>query len=138
MHKGHINILKTASAYGEVCVGLLTDAAIASYKSIPYLDYEKRKVVIENIQYVNKVIPQKTLDYVDNLNMIKPNYVVHGDDWKNGILRKTRNKVIKTLKEWNGKLIEPKYTDNISSSNIKDKIYEKGISPSLRLSKLKR
>ena len=54
LHKGHINILKTASTYGDVIVGLLTDKAIASYKNIPYLDYEKRKVVIENIKYVKK------------------------------------------------------------------------------------
>ena len=108
LHKGHINILKTASTYGEVIVGLLTDKAIASYKNIPYLDYEKRKVVIENIKYVKKVIPQKTLDYVENLNFIKPHYVVHGDDWKTGIQKKTRQIVIKTLKKWSGKLIEPK------------------------------
>ena len=61
LHKGHINILKIANSYGNVFVGLLTDEAIASYKNIPYLDYEKRKIVLENIKYVKKVIPQKTL-----------------------------------------------------------------------------
>ena len=62
IHRGHINILKTANTYGDVYVGLLTDQAISSYKNIPYLDYEKRKIVIENIKYVKKVIPQKTLE----------------------------------------------------------------------------
>ena len=76
------------------------------------------------LRYVTKVIPQKTLDYVDNLNLIKPNYVVHGDDWKSGVQKKTRDRVIKTLKKWSGKLIEPKYTKNISSTEIKDKISE--------------
>ena len=85
LHKGHINILKTAKKYGNVIVGLLTDKAISSYKNIPYLDYEKRKVVVENIKYVKKVIPQKTLDYVENLRLIKPDYVIHGDDWKTGV-----------------------------------------------------
>ena len=118
LHKGHINILKIGKKYGEVIVGLLTDEAIASYKNIPYLNYEKRKVVLENIKYVRKVIPQKTLDYVENLNLIKPDYVVHGDDWKTGVQKKTRDRVIKTLKKWSGKLIEPKYTVNISSSLI--------------------
>jgi len=98
LHKGHINILKTASTYGQVVVGLLTDRAISSYKNIPYLDYEKRKVVVENIKFVKKVIPQKSLDYVENLNLIKPEYVVHGDDWKRGVQKKTRDRVIKTLK----------------------------------------
>ena len=90
LHEGHINILKTASQYGNVIVGLLTDEAIASYKNIPYLDFKKRKVVVENIKYVTKVIPQNTLDYVDNLNLIKPNYVVHGDDWKSGVQKKNK------------------------------------------------
>ena len=138
LHEGHINILKTASQYGNVIVGLLTDEAIASYKNIPYLDFKKRKVVVENIKYVTKVIPQNTLDYVDNLNLIKPNYVVHGDDWKSGVQKKTRDRVIKTLKKWSGKLIEPKYTKNISSTEIKNKISNIFSSPNNRVSRLKR
>ncbi|MDA7604987.1 phosphoenolpyruvate mutase [Candidatus Pelagibacter sp.] len=138
LHKGHINILKTASLYGDVYVGLLTDRAIASYKNIPYLDYEKRKVVLENIKYVKKVIPQNTLDYVENLNMIKPNYVVHGDDWKVGIQKETRARVINALKKWSGKLIEPKYTKNISSTSIKKEMVNIITSPENRVSRLKR
>jgi len=138
LHKGHINILKIANLYGNVCVGLLTDEAIASYKNIPYLDYEKRKIVLENIKYVKKVIPQKTLDYVENLNLIKPDFVVHGDDWKNGVQKKTRERVIKTLKKWSGKLIEPKYTKNISSSLIKKEMTNIISSPDNRVSRLKR
>ena len=110
LHEGHINILKIANTYGDVIVGLLTDEAIVSYKNIPYLDFSKRKIVLENIKYVKKVIPQNTLDYVSNLNIVKPNFVVHGDDWKFGVQKKTRDRVIKTLNKWSGKLIEPKYT----------------------------
>ena len=138
IHKGHINILKTASTYGDVIVGLLTDKAIASYKSIPYLNYEKRKVVIENIKYVKKVIPQETLDYVENLKLIKPHYVVHGDDWKNGVQKKTRARVIKVLKKWSGKLIEPTYTKNISSTSIKKEIRDTISLAQNRVSRLKR
>ena len=138
LHDGHINILKTANSYGDVTVGLLTDEAIASYKNIPYLDFKKRKIIIQNLKYVKKVIPQKTLDYVKNLNLIKPNFVVHGDDWKNGIQKKTRQRVIATLKKWSGKLIEPKYTKNISSSIIKSKFLEINTSPQNRVSRLKR
>jgi phosphoenolpyruvate phosphomutase / 2-hydroxyethylphosphonate cytidylyltransferase len=138
LHQGHINILKIAKKHGDVIVGLLTDKAIASYKNIPYLDYEKRKVVIENIKYVKKVIPQKTLDYVENLNLIKPDYVIHGDDWKSGTQKKTRDRVLKTLKKWSGKLIEPKYTKNISSTLIKKNISEIVSSPENRVSRLKR
>ena len=138
LHKGHINILKIAKSYGEVYVGLLTDKAISSYKKIPYLDYEKRKVVVENIKYVNKVIPQKTLDYVENLQKIKPDYVVHGDDWKTGVQKETRKRVIKILKKWSGKLIEPNYTKNISSTSIKKEMANIIASPENRVSRLKR
>ena len=138
LHEGHINILKTASLYGNVIVGLLTDEAIASYKNIPYLNFKKRKVVVENIKFVSQVIPQHTLDYVENLNLIKPNYVVHGDDWKIGVQKKTRDRVIKTLKKWSGKLIEPKYTKNISSTSIKNKISNILSTPDNRVSRLKR
>ena len=88
IHEGHINILKIANSYGDVIVGLLTDEAIASYKSIPYLNYNRRKIIIQNIKYVKKVVPQKTLDYVHNLNIIRPDFVVHGDDWRTGIQKK--------------------------------------------------
>ena len=138
LHKGHINILKIANSYGQVCVGLLTDQAIASYKNIPYLDYEKRKVVLENIKYVKRVIPQNTLDYVENLKLIKPDYVVHGDDWKTGVQKETRKRVIKTLKTWSGKLIEPKYTKKISSSLIKKEMTNIISLPQNRVSRLKR
>ena len=138
LHEGHINILKKASKFGDVIVGLLTDKAIASYKSIPYLDFKRRKIIIQNIKYVKKVIPQKTLDYVPNLNLIKPDFVVHGNDWKSGVQKKTRGRVVKTLKKWSGKLIEPQYTKNISSTIIKNKILEVGTSPQNRVSRLKR
>lgn len=95
LHAGHINILKIANSYGDVIVGLLTDEAIASYKKIPYLDYKKRKIVIENIKYVKKVIPQKMLDYVENLELIKPNFVVHGNDWKSGIQKKLEKELLR-------------------------------------------
>ena len=138
IHEGHINILKIAKKYGDVTVGLLTDEAIASYKNIPYLDYERRKIIIKNIKYVNKVIPQTTLDYVSNLNLLKPNFVVHGNDWKTGIQKKTRDRVVKTLKKWSGRLIEPNYTKNISSTLIKSKITDIISSPENRVSRLKR
>tara|TARA_B100000989_G_scaffold112589_1_gene82651 strand:+ start:1687 stop:2982 length:1296 start_codon:yes stop_codon:yes gene_type:complete len=138
VHKGHINILKTASKLGYVIVGLLTDKAISSYKKLPYFDFNQRKIILENMKYVNEVIEQKTLDYVENLKKVKPNYVVHGDDWKAGIQKKTRERVIKTIKKWGGKLIEPKYTKNISSSQIKTQISNLGVTPQNRLSKLRR
>jgi len=138
LHEGHINILKKANKLGEVTVGLLTDEAIASFKKLPHLNYKQRKIIIKNIKFVKKVVPQNTLDYRPNLLKLRPDYVMHGDDWKRGIQTKTRQQVIKTLKKWSGKLIEPIYTKNISSTKIKEKIFKVGTSPDTRRSKLKR
>ena len=138
LHEGHINILKSAAKYGEVIVGLLTDSAIASYKRLPHYAYKRRKFILENVKYVSKVVPQETLDYEKNLKKYKPHYVIHGDDWKTGVQKKIRERVIKILKGWDGKLIEVKYTKNISSEKFKKVIFSAGTTPEIRKSKLKR
>ena len=137
LHEGHINILRIANKLGQVIVGLLTDKAIASYKNIPTLNYKQREIILKNIKLVKKVIPQTTLDYRPNLKLVKPNFVVHGDDWKTGIQKKTRSQVISTLSKWGGKLIEPKYTKNISSTSIKSKVFDR-LTPISRISILRR
>lgn len=138
VHPGHLNILKEAVKHGEVMVGLLTDSAIASYKRIPFMEFEQRKVVIENIKGVSQVVPQETLDYVPNLRKFKPDYVVHGDDWKEGVQSQTRAKVIATLAEWGGELIEVPYTKGISSTQLNKALKEIGTTPELRLKSLRR
>ena len=87
-------------------VGLLTDAAIASYKRLPYMTYEQRKIVVENLQGVARVVPQETLDYEPNLRRYRPDFVVHGDDWRTGVQAATRQRVIDVLAEWGGELVE--------------------------------
>lgn len=138
VHPGHLNIIKKAASLGEVTVGLLTDAAIASYKRIPYMDFEQRKEVIENIKGVTHVIPQETLDYAPNLRKLKPDYVVHGDDWKEGVQYETRQRVISTLAEWGGELVEVAYTTGISSTQLNKALREIGTTPELRLKSLRR
>jgi len=138
VHPGHMNIIREATKYGRVTIGLLTDAAIASYKRLPYLTYEQRKEVIENIKGVYKVIPQTTLDYTENLQKIKPDFVVHGDDWKRGVQAKIRQQVIETLKEWGGELIEIPYTKGISSTQLNEAVRHIGTTPDVRLKRLKR
>lgn len=138
IHPGHINILREAEKYGSVTVGLLTDAAIASYKRLPNLSYEQRKAVIENIKGVAGVVPQNSLDYTANLVLLKPDYVVHGDDWRQGVQAKTRQKVIDTITGWGGQLIEVPYTPGISSTKLHESIKEVGTTPDIRLKRLKR
>ena len=94
IHPGHLNIISAARELGEVTVGLLTDAAIASYKRLPFMSYEQRRIVVENIKGVARVVPQETLDYVPNLRQLRPDYVVHGDDWRTGVQKETRARVI--------------------------------------------
>ena len=76
LHEGHINILKAASKLGRVIVGLLTDKAITSYRQLPHLNFKQREIIIKNIKFVDSVIPQKTIDYSENLNFLKPDNVV--------------------------------------------------------------
>jgi|TARA_B110000881_G_C18565421_1_gene512323 phosphoenolpyruvate mutase len=138
IHEGHINIIKEAAKLGIVTVGLLTDAAIASYKRLPYMPYENRKLIISEIKGVDNVIQQHAHSYTENLVKLKPDFVVHGDDWREGSQKEIRSDVINTLKQWEGKLIEIPYTNNISSSILNKKIKEIGTTPNIRLSLLKR
>ena len=138
IHPGHLNIIREASQHGRVIVGLLTDGAIASYKRLPYMPLEQRKLIVENIKNVSEVVLQETLDYVPNLRRLRPDYVVHGDDWRTGVQREIRDRVIETLKEWGGQLIEPQYTQGISSTQLNNSLKEIGTTPGIRLKMLRR
>ena len=120
LHHGHINIIKIAKKLGKVIVGLMTDEAMASYKRVPVMKYKDRKTVVENIKGVSEVIPSETWDYVPNLRKLKPDYLVHGDEWQGekDIQHRTRQRAIEVLKEWGGELIEPPYTKGISSTSL--------------------
>jgi phosphoenolpyruvate mutase len=138
IHPGHLNIIKHGAELGEVVVGLLTDKAIASYKRVPYMPFEQRRMVIENIKGVSRVVAQETLDYVPNLEKLRPAYVVHGDDWKEGVQRETRQRVIDSLAQWGGELVEVPYTAGISSTALRNAMREVGTTPDIRRSRLRR
>lgn len=138
IHTGHLNIIKEAQKLGEVTVGVLTDEAIASYKRLPYLTYEQRATIIENIKGVAHVVPQTTLDYVPNLEKLKPDFVVHGDDWKEGIQKETRQRVIDCIAKWGGKVIDVPYTKGISSTALNAQVKEIGTTPEIRQKMLRR
>lgn len=138
LHHGHVNLIKKAAEYGELIVGVLTDEAVATYKRFPVISYDERKFIIENIDGVSKVVPQKTLDYTENLRKYKSDYVFHGDDWKEGVQSKIRQDVIDTLKEWGGELIEIPFTKDVSVDKINDLIKKTDSIPDVRRSKLKK
>ena len=142
LHPGHLNIINQACKYagkdGEVVVGLLTDKAIASYKRLPYMNWEQRKVVVESVKGVSRVIAQETLDYVPNLLKEKPDFVLHGDDWKVGVQAKTRQQIIEVMATWGGKVIDIPYTQGISSTQLNKVLKEVGTTPTIRLQRLRR
>jgi len=138
LHDGHINIIEIARKLGDVTIGLLTDEAIISYKRLPLFEFEQRKKIAENIKGVKSIVVQDVYDYEPILKKIKPDYLVHGDDWKTGIQSKTREKILRIMKSWGGELIEPPYTLGVSSTMISNKLTQNGITSDARRKTLRR
>ena len=137
IHPGIINIIQKASTYGRVIVGLLTDSAIAPHKRLPYLTYDQRKNVIENIKGVSEVIPQKEWSYLPNLKKLRPNYIIHGDDWKTNYLQKIRAEVFTFMNEIGGEVIEIPYTQGIDADKLLENAKNIGTTPDIRLKSLR-
>ena len=138
MHPGLINIINEGAKYGDVMIGLFTDKAIATHKRLPYLTYEQRKNVIENIKGVSSIVPQDEWSYVPNLLKYKPDYIIHGDDWQQGPDKYIRDEVFKVMEKLGGKVIEIPYTKGISASALKEEIDSLGVTPQQRLASLRR
>ncbi|WP_033150995.1 phosphoenolpyruvate mutase [Prevotella sp. RM4] len=138
MHPGLINIINEGAKFGDVMIGLFTDRAIATHKRLPYLTYEQRKNVIENIKGVSSIVPQEEWSYVPNLLKYEPDYIIHGDDWQQGPDKYIRDEVYKTMEKLGGEVIEIPYTKGISASGLKEEIDSLGVTPQQRLSSLRR
>lgn len=138
MHPGLINIITEGAKYGDLIIGLFTDKAIATHKRLPYLTYEQRKNVVEHIQGVAKVVPQDDWSYVPNLKKYKPDFIIHGDDWREGPDRYIREEVFRVMKEQGGEVIEIPYTQGISSSGLAEEFAKMGTTPQARMQTLRR
>ncbi len=138
MHHGHVNVIMKAREYGDVMVGLLTDAAVANHKRLPFLTWEHRKQIIENISGVVEVVPQEEWDYAPNLRKFKPEFMVHGTDWLEGPLAPYRERAMAALAEYSGQLIEVPYTHGITSSALAQQLLGLGTTPDIRRQMLKR
>lgn len=138
IHPGIINIINEAAARGQVLIGLLTDEAIASHKRMPFLTYEQRKLIVENIKGVSKVVPQEEWSYIPNLRKYKPSAIIHGDDWKSGLLKQEREAVFTLMKELGGDVIEIPYTQGINSQILNASMRQIGVTPEIRLKSLRR
>lgn len=113
----NIKLIEIAKKYGKVYLGVLSDKAINEYKTSPELDVNQRMFIAKNLKYVDKVFLQNNRDYSDNLYKIKPDYVIHKKNyWKKGVQKKIRDKIIKILKKWSGKLVEIKTSTDKDTS----------------------
>ena len=113
---GHINIIEKAQELGEVTVGVLCDRCVAMYERYPIIPLEERMRIISNIKGVSHVVAQNDIYYDDILKELKPDYVVHGDNWRVGYQKEVRERVIRVLKEMGGELIEIPYYKSDSLS----------------------
>lgn len=138
IHSGHISIIKKAERIGKLIIGVLSDEAVASFKRYPMIPFSERKSLFENISGVHKVVEQKTLSYKDILNELKPDYVVHGDDWTTGFQKPIRDEVLDILSSYGGELVEFPYS-NDEKFNELDKQFRAQLSmPDIRRGRLKK
>lgn len=138
LHHGHIKLINEAKKYGDITVGLLTDRAVATHKKLPILNFEQRKLILQNISGIKEVVAQNEWDDSVEIRKLKPDFVIHGDDWLTGKESVIRKNVIEELKKFDGKLIEIPYTKGISSEAISNRNKKVGISTDQRIRTLKR
>ena len=138
IHHGHMKLLEKAREYGDITIGLMTSSAVAAFKRIPILTFDQRKKILLNFMGVKKVIKQESWDYSQYIKQHKPDYLIHGDDWKVGYQKEIRDKVIKALKSYGGKLIEIPYTKGISSSALSFQLTSNSLTPDIRRNMLRR
>ena len=138
IHSGHVAIINKARRLGRLIVGILSDEAVASFKRYPLIPFEERKALIENISGVERVVEQKELSYAENLRALKPNYVVHGDDWKEGFQKPIREEVCRVLSEYGGKLVEYPYSNNPKYKEIDARHRSEVSMPDIRRARLRK
>ncbi|MBQ5315540.1 MAG: phosphoenolpyruvate mutase [Oscillospiraceae bacterium] len=137
IHEGHLNIIKKASEYGEVVVGVMTDETMIKFDRFPTIPFEKRMEMIEKLDGVSKVIKQETVMYDDVIPSLRPDYVIHGDNWLSGPLKAVRDNVEKLLSSYGGKIVDIPYTYNENVKHTDTKIREKLAMPEFRRKRLR-
>lgn len=138
IHGGHIEIIKKAQELGSLIIGVLSDEAISSFKRFPVVSYEDRRALYESLSGVEKVVDQATLSYRDVLLELKPDYVVHGDDWREGIQKPIRDEVIETLVEYGGQLVEYPYSKDDEHRQLEHQLRFQLSMPDVRRGRLRK
>lgn len=138
LHSGHIAIIKKARRLGRLIIGLLTDEAIVSYKRYPLVPYSERLSMFENIAGVYKVVEQSSLSYKENLLKYRPDYVVHGDDWKTGFQQPIREEVVSVLESYGGRLVEFPYSKDAKFEELEKRAKAELSTPDVRRARLRK
>lgn len=137
IHEGHMNILKKAAGYGEVYVGVLSDEAMVGFNRFPTVSIEERIEIVKNTGLVKEVLVQHEVMYDSVIAELRPDYVVHGDNWAEGPEAVIRQNVIRNLEKFGGELIEIPYTYNDNVKRIDDQMKEKLAMPEFRRKRLR-
>ncbi|MFR4352681.1 MAG: phosphoenolpyruvate mutase [Roseburia sp.] len=137
IHEGHLNIIREANKYGKVIAGVLGDAAMIRYNRFPLVSFEERKRMLETIPEISRVVVQNEVMYEDVLEELRPDYVIHGDNWAEGPMSVIRSNVIENLKKWGGELVEIPYTYNSDVSRIEALMRERAAMPEYRRKRLR-
>lgn len=138
IHAGHRNLLQKAAEYGEVIAGVLCDKEMVRYNRFPIISLEERIKMLEAVPEVSRVVVQNEIMYDNILAELKPDYVVHGDNWQGGPESAIRANVAINLARYGGKLIEVPYTYNEEIKKIDDRMRDKLAMPEFRRGRLKK
>lgn len=138
IHSGHIKIIRRAQRLGKLIIGVLSDEAVSSYKRTPILSFDERKELLSNISGIYKVVEQKNLSYRENLEKYHPNFVVHGDDWRTGLLKSIREEVVEVLASYGGRLVEFPYSDDEKYHILNERMRRELSLPDMRRAQLKK
>ncbi|MEG0270543.1 MAG: phosphoenolpyruvate mutase [Clostridia bacterium] len=137
LHFGHIAIIRRAAALGQLTIGVLTDEVIATYKRYPLIPLNERIGLFESLCGVHKVVVQSTLSYKTVLQTLKPDIVVHGDDWRTGVQSGIRAEVVALLATYGGELVELPYTHS-ATEEVLSSLDGKLNMPEVRRGRLRR
>ncbi|MBR5422362.1 MAG: phosphoenolpyruvate mutase [Lachnospiraceae bacterium] len=137
IHEGHLNIIKEAQKYGRVVVGCLSDKASIRYNRFPTVSESNRMELYKTIEGIDSVILQNDMLYDDVIGYLKPDYVIHGDNWKEGAESAIRSHVEKLLSAYGGEIIDVPYTCNEDVKKIDMQLKEKLSMPEYRRKRLR-
>ena len=137
IHDGHLNIIREAQKYGEVIVGVLSDKAMIRFNKFPTVSFEERMELVKSIKGVSQVVVQEDVMYDTIVETIKPDYIIHGDNWKEEPMNVIRENAIALMNKTGGEVIEVPYTKSAHVNLLDSKYNLKRSMPEFRRKRLR-